>query len=228
VAGDTFDPGGPLWQDRRDETALIRAVRQTCTRSVLILAVWAAILASPAAAVVAEAQSLDLGVAATLRSLYESTPAARDLAPAAKGILVFPDIFRENYVFGVQSGNGSLLIGGKIVGYYTASSIAYGLQAGILPFASVLFLMTDSALSRLEQNGGWEVGRDPRVVVMPAGTTEQPDGNMDTQAGTMDATSGTMAPRITARPDTYAFVLGEAGLMTGVGRQGWKITKANP
>ena len=52
---------------------------------------------------------------------------ARDLAPAAKGILVFPEIFRENYIFGVQAGNGALLIGGRIVGYYTASSIAYGL-----------------------------------------------------------------------------------------------------
>jgi lipid-binding SYLF domain-containing protein len=168
VAGDTFDPRGPLWQDRRDETALIRAVRQTCARSALVLAVLAAILTSPAAAVVAEAQRLDLEVAATLKTLYESTPAAKELAPAAKAILVCPDIFRETYVFGVQSGNGCLLIGGKIVGYYTASSIAYGLQAGILPFASVLFLMTDSALSRLEQNGGWEVGKDPRVVVMPA------------------------------------------------------------
>jgi hypothetical protein len=43
----------------------------------------------------------------------------------------------------------------------------------------------------------------------------------------MKATSGTMASRTTARPDTYAFVLGETGLMTGVGRQGWKITKAS-
>jgi hypothetical protein len=26
----------------------------------------------------------------------------------------------------------------------------------------------------------------------------------------------------------YAFILGETGLMTGVGRQGWKIIKAGP
>ena len=203
-------------------------MRQTRARNVLALAVLIALLMGPGMAVVLHAQSLDSEVATTLRSLYESTPAARTLAPAAKGILVFPDIFRENYVFGVQSGNGALLIGGRVAGYYTASSIAYGLQAGILPFASVLFLMTDSALSRLEQSGGWEVGKDPRVVVLPAGAAETPDGNMDTQGGTMDATSGTMAPRITAKPDTYALVLGEAGLMTGVGRQGWKITKAGP
>jgi len=177
---------------------------------------------------VADAQSLDREVEATLRSLYDSTPAARDLAATAKGILVFPDVSRENYAFGVQSGNGALLIGAKLAGYYTASSIAYGLQAGVLPFGSVLFLMTDSALSRLEQTGGWEVGKDPRVVIVPAGAAGVTDGTMDAQAGTMDATSGTMAPRPQARADTYAFVLGETGLTTGVGRQGWKITKAGP
>jgi len=222
-----FDPPGALWQDGRDDTTLIHVVRQTCARRALVLAILAAILATPAA-VVADAQSLDREVGVTLRSLNDTTPAARDLAATAKGILVFPDIFRENYAFGVLSGNGALLIGGKIVGYYTASSIAYGLQAGALPFGSVLFLMTDSALSRLQQRGGWEVGKDPQVVIMPAGTTDVTDGVMDTQGGTMDATSGTMASRGQARPDTYAFVLGETGLMTGVGRQGWKITKAGP
>lgn len=200
-------------------------MRQICARLVLVLAILAAIPAGPGAAVTARAQSLEREVEATLRSLYETTPEARELAPAARGILVFPDIFRENYYynFGIQSGNGALLVGGKVVGYYTATSITYGLQAGALPFASILFLMTDSALTRLEHSGGWEVGKDPRVDVLPAGTPET--SNMDTQGGTMKATSGTMAPRTTARPDTYAFVLGEAGLMTGVGRQGWKITK---
>src|ERR1700730_1509889 len=89
-----FEPRGLLWHDRRDET-LIRAVRPTFARA-LVLAVLVALSTSPGE-IVAEAQSLDLEVAATLRSLYESTPSARGLAPAAKGILVFPEIFRENY-----------------------------------------------------------------------------------------------------------------------------------
>jgi lipid-binding SYLF domain-containing protein len=207
--------------------ALALMSRQTCARLVLVLAILAAIPVGPGAAVAARAQSLEREVEATLRSLYETTPQARELAPAARGILVFPDIFRENYyyTFGVQSGNGALLVGSKVVGYYTASSITYGLQAGALPFASILFLMTDSALTRLEHSGGWEVGKDPRVDVLPVGTPET--STMDTQGGTMKATSGTMTTRTTARPDTYAFVLGEAGLMTGVGRQGWKITKVS-
>src|SRR5512132_2425426 len=82
-------------------------MRQTYARHVLVLAVLAAISAGPGAAVAVRAQSLDREVEATLRSLYKTTPEARELAPSARGILVFPDIFRENYyyTFGVQSGN---------------------------------------------------------------------------------------------------------------------------
>ena len=119
-------------------------------------------------------------------------------------------------------------MGGKLVGYYVTTSIAYGLQAGALPFGYALFLMTDSALGRLNQSGGWQVGKDPGVVIMRKGATQTPDGNMDTQGGTMDATAGTMARRPTARPDTYAFVFGETDLLTGVGIEGWSINRIDP
>lgn len=46
--------------------------------------------------------------------LLDNRPLARDLSARAKGIVVFPDIVRENYVLGVQSGYGALLVGGKI------------------------------------------------------------------------------------------------------------------
>ena len=88
---------------RRDATARIRAMRQTYARYVLVLAILAVISAGPGAAVAARAQSLDREVEATLRSLYETTPGARELAPAARGILVFPDIFRENYYYTFES-----------------------------------------------------------------------------------------------------------------------------
>src|SRR5437667_1446088 len=107
-------------------------MRQTCAWHVLVLAILTVIPAGPGAAVAARAQSLDREVEATLRSLYETTPEAQELAPAAKGILVFPDIFRENYyyTFGVQSGKGALLVGGKNVVYYTSCSINNGLTEG--------------------------------------------------------------------------------------------------
>ncbi|HEY6237603.1 MAG TPA: hypothetical protein VIZ68_00260, partial [Thermoplasmata archaeon] len=126
---------------------------------------------------------------------------------------------------GFQAGNGALIVGGKLVGYYATTSIAYGLQAGVLPFGYALFLMTDSALSRLNQIGGWQVGKDRGVVIMRVGTDPKSGANTDLQGGTMGATGGTMASRPTAPTDTYAFVFGETDLLTGVGIEGWAITK---
>jgi lipid-binding SYLF domain-containing protein len=203
-------------------------MRHACARGGPALAILAALLTGPLLPAVAEAQNLDRQVEATLKSLYETTPAARELARTAKGILVFPEIARDNYVLGFQSGHGALLVGGKMVGHYTTSSAIYGMQAGVLPFGYALFLITDAALNRLNQSGGWEVGKDAGVVILPAGTATVPDGTMDTQTGTMDATAGTMAARARARAEAYAFVIGDTSLMTGVGVQGWKIVKTNP
>jgi lipid-binding SYLF domain-containing protein len=203
-------------------------VRHPYARGALDLAILAALLTGPWSVAVADAQSLDRQVEATLRSLYDTTPAARDLAGTAKGILVFPEIARDNYVLGLQSGHGALLVAGKMVAHYTTTSVIYGPQAGVLPFGYALFLISDSALNRLNQSGGWEVGKDKGVVILPAGRTAIPDGTMDTQAGAMNPTAGTMATRTGARADAYAFVIGDTAIMTGVGAQGWKIIKANP
>src|SRR5215468_12449409 len=203
------------------------AAMTTARRAFVLALSWIAVVI-PWPMLVAEAQTLDEEVESALRELVETTPAARNLVPTAKGILVFPNIFRENYAFGVQSGYGSLIMGGKIVGYYSTTSIAYGLQAGVLPFGYALFLMTDTAVMRLEQPGGWDVGKDPRVKIVRRGDTQKPD-SMDSQSGTMDATRGTMAPRpVPVRADTYAFILGDTDLMTGVGIEGWSIVKVNP
>lgn len=186
-----------------------------------------ALLGALLAASPAGAQSLEAQVQSALLGLYETTPAARQLARTAKGILVFPEIGRDNYVYGLlQSGSGALLVSGRIVGYYEISSVVYGMQAGVLSFAGVLFLMSDDALRRLDQAGGWEVGKDGSVMVVAAGPGAMPESAVNTQAGTMGSTGGTMAPRATGRADVYAFVIGETSLMTGVDREGWKIVPA--
>jgi lipid-binding SYLF domain-containing protein len=202
-------------------------LRQACVRFGLALGFLAALLTGPGSVTSAHGQSLDQEVTAALTRLYETTPAARDLAATAKGILVFPDISREiySYTLGFQAGNGALIVGDKLVGYYATTSIAYGLQAGVLPFGYALFLMTDSALSRLDQSGGWQVGKDRGVVITRAGTGPTSGGNTDLQGGTMGVTGGTMASRPPGRTDTYAFVFGATDLLTGVGIEGWTITR---
>jgi lipid-binding SYLF domain-containing protein len=83
---------------------------------------------------------------------------------------------------------------------------SYGLQAGLQKFGYALFLMTDAALTYLDNSAGWEVGVGPSIVVVDEGV-----------ARTLTST--------TLRKDVYAFIFNQKGLMAGLGIQGSKITK---
>jgi len=210
---------------RAGKHARLDHARRRFTR--VALALLGILLATPWSASRVGAQSLEGQVQSTLRYLYETTPAARQLARTAKGILVFPEIARDNYVYGLlQSGSGALLVNDRVVGYYEISSVVYGMQAGVLSFAGALFLMSDDSLRRLDHGGGWEVGKDGSVVVLAAGSGATPESTLNAQTGTMESTGGTMASPAKGRADVYAFVIGETSLMTGVEREGWKIDKA--
>ena len=155
------------------------------------------------------AAEIDKKVAIALESLYAGSPAARDLAKTAKGILVFPDIVKAGLVVGGQYGEGALLVGGKNTGYYNSVAASYGLQAGAQTFGYAMFLMNDEALKYLQKSEGWEIGVGPTVVVMDEGMAK----SMTTS---------------TAKDDIYAFIFGQKGLMAGIGLQGSKISKINP
>jgi lipid-binding SYLF domain-containing protein len=142
-----------------------------------------------------------------LQQLFDTTPKAKDLQYQAKAVLVFPDIVKAGLLVGAQGGKG-VLIGadGKILGYYRARAVSYGLQAGAQTFSEAMFLMTDDALNNLSTSDGGSVGVGPSVVVMDAG-----------MAKSMTTT--------TMKSDVYAFIFGQQGLMAGMGVQGQKITK---
>jgi lipid-binding SYLF domain-containing protein len=155
------------------------------------------------------AEKIDDDVNAGLKSLYASTPVAKELAKNAKGILVFPDVLKAGLIIGGQYGEGALRKGGKTVAYYNTVAASYGLQAGAQTFGYALFLMTDSALEYLENSDGWEVGVGPTIVVVDSGV----------------ATSLTTT---TANDDIYAVFFDQKGLMAGLGIQGSKISPMTP
>ncbi len=145
-----------------------------------------------------------------LKQLFDTTPKAKELQYQAKAVLVFPDILKAGFLVGAQGGNGVLIAAdGKVMGYYNATALSYGLQAGVQSFSEAMFLMTDAAISYLNSSDGWSVGMGPSVVVMDEGT-----------ARSMTST--------TLQSDVYAFIFGQQGLMAGLGLQGQKITKINP
>jgi len=158
----------------------------------------------PAAA--ATAEEIDQGAAAALKRLYDKEPKAKELGAKAKGILVFPKVYKAGFIGGAHFGEGALLVNGKTVAYYNTIEGSYGLQIGVQEFSYVLFFMKDSALDEMRNSEGFELGVGPSIVVVDAGA-----------AKTMTTT--------TLQADIYAFIFSQKGLMAGLGVKGSKLTK---
>jgi len=142
-----------------------------------------------------------------LQQLFDSTPKAKDLQYQAKGVVVFPSIVKAGLIVGAQGGKG-VMFGpdGKVLGYYRARAVSYGMQAGAQTFSEAMFLITDSAIAALSSGAGLSVGMGPSIVVVDAG-----------MARSMTTT--------TLQSDVYAFIFGQEGLMAGMGLQGQRIVK---
>jgi lipid-binding SYLF domain-containing protein len=172
----------------------------------VVLAVAAGTLMSPDLAPGATAAEIDRDVKNALKELYAKSAPAKSLGEKAKGILVFPGIVKGGFMVGGQYGEGGLLKGGKVAGYYNTVQISYGYQAGVQKYGYALFLMTDSAIQWIDKSDGWEVGTGPSIVVMDTG-------------------AATSATTTTLQSEIYAFFFSQKGLMGGLGLQGTKITK---
>lgn len=168
----------------------------------LVLA--ACIVSMPAAA--ATKEEIDSGVQKALTDLYAKYPAAKALGKDAKGILVFPEVFKAGLVIGGEGGEGALLVDGKHAGYFSTGGLSIGLQAGAQTHGYALFFMTDDALNYAKDVSGWEIGVGPSIVVVDAGMAK----NLTTTTG---------------HSDVYAFIFGQKGLMAGLGVKGNKISR---
>ena len=155
------------------------------------------------------AAEIDSEVDAALEKLYAHSPAAKDISTIAKGILVFPDVYKAGFIIGGQFGDGALRKNGKTVGYYRTLAASYGLQAGIQAFGYALFFIKEEALEYLNKSKGWEIGVGPSLVIVDTGF-----------ASSLTTT--------TAKDDIYAFFFDQKGLMAGIGLQGAKITQIDP
>lgn len=165
-------------------------------------------IAAPAALAAndGDAAQLSRDSKAALEDLYARVPLAKSLGPKAYAILVFPKVTKAGLVVGGQYGKGTLMKGGKPIGYYSNAGASYGLQAGVQQFGYAMFFMNEKALAQIDKAEGFEVGIGPSVVVVDEGMAKQ-------------------TTTTTLKDDIYAFVFGQSGLMAGLGVQGNKITK---
>ncbi len=180
------------------------------SRLFLIIAITTFVLAfGSMQAFATSAAELDKEVIQALHQLYSESHAAAKLGKTAKGILVFPKVYKAGFILGAQYGEGALIVNGNIIGYYKTIGGSYGLQAGAQAFGYALFFMTNKALKYLLNSNGWEIGVGPSIVVVDKG-----------KATSLTTTTG--------KDDIYAFFFGQKGLMAGLGLQGNKISRFQP
>ena len=179
-------------------------------KSIFIVLAMAVAFAFPAGmtsrAHAASAQELERDSRQALQRLYKANEAAGRISGRAKAILIFPNIVKAGFVFGGSYGEGVLMEGGNVKGYYNSVSGSWGLQIGAQSYGYALFLMTDKALEYVHESRGWEVGVGPTVVMVDEGVAK----NLSTS---------------TLKDDVYAFTFGQQGLMAGISLEGSKITR---
>jgi lipid-binding SYLF domain-containing protein len=153
----------------------------------------------------ATAEDLNKDAVQALETLYRSNSAAEAISGRARAILVFPNVVKAGLVFGGSYGEGVLMKGSEVSGYYNSVSASWGWQAGAESYSYVVFLMSDKAVKYLNKSKGWEIGVGPTVVVMNEGVAK----NLSTS---------------TLKDDAYAFIFDQKGLMASLSIEGTKIS----
>lgn len=153
----------------------------------------------------ASKMEIDLYVQEALADLYKQSPAARELASRAKGMLIFPSVYKAGFWVGGEYGEGALRIGGENVRYYNIASASLGLQLGAQIKSQVILFMTDSSLKKFRNSEGWKAGVDGSVAIASFGAS----GDIDTN---------------TAQQPIIGFIFSNKGLMYNLTIEGSKIT----
>jgi lipid-binding SYLF domain-containing protein len=172
-----------------------------------IAAAWmlvATLLAAPAWA--GTSGEIDVNVDVTLDRFYEEVSAGKKMVKDAKGVLVFPNVYKGGIGVGGEYGEGALLVNGKPVDYYSTAAASIGFQLGVQKKSIVILFMEESALKKFRTNDGWKAGVDASIAIVTVGA----GGEMDTAK---------------YKEPILGFIIGQKGLMYNLTLEGSKFTK---
>jgi lipid-binding SYLF domain-containing protein len=145
---------------------------------ILLLAAGLCMPAAPARADdQSDAQQLVDKARVTLEAFVgdkEMGPALKALLQKAKGVLIYPQVLRGAFIFGVSGGSGTLLAqdaqtkkwGGPT--FYTIGETSFGLQAGGDASEVVLVALTERGITSLLSTSA-KLGADVGVALGPVG-----------------------------------------------------------
>jgi lipid-binding SYLF domain-containing protein len=153
----------------------------------------------------ASKMEIDLYVEDALAQFNRETTAGATLAKKAKGILIFPKIYKAGVGIGGEYGEGALKINGTTHSYYSVASASLGFQLGAQMRSQIILFMTDEALNQFLNSDGWEAGVDGSVAIATLGA----GGKIDTH---------------TAQQPIIGFIFSNRGLMFNLNIEGSKFT----
>lgn len=146
-------------------------------------------------------QEVDRALAA-----FQKIDGANAFLGIAKGVLVFPKVYKAGIGVGGEYGEGALRVGGKTVDYYSTAAASVGFQLGAQAKSIVVLFTEESALKKFRESEGWKVGVDGSVALVDIGIGKAVD------------TTNIKDPVI-------GFVFGQKGLMYNLTLEGSKFTK---
>jgi lipid-binding SYLF domain-containing protein len=155
---------------------------------------------------VGAAKEIDTKVDVALEQFKKDIKGGDEFLKSAKGVLVFPSVFKAGVGIGGEYGEGALRIGGKTVDYYSTAAASIGFQLGAQSKRIIIVFMQDDALKKFRASKGWKAGVDGSVALIELGT-----------GGTIDTNN--------IKDPIIGFVFGNKGLMLNLTLEGSKFTK---
>lgn len=148
---------------------------------------------------------IDLYVEDAIKQFQKHTSAGDKLASQAKGILIFPKIYKVGVILGGEYGEGVLKVGDTTEGYYSTTSASIGLQLGAQIRSQIILFMSDEALQKFRDREGWKAGIDGSVAIATIGAGDTIDTN-------------------TTQQSIIGFIFSNKGLMFNLNLEGSKFT----
>ena len=124
----------------------------------------------------------------------------------AAGYLVFPRVIKAGLVFGAETGEGVLRVGGSTVGYYRTTSGSVGFQLGAQAKSIIIVFLTRDSLDKFRNSSGWKIGVDGSVALIDVGAGKTIDSD-------------------NIRDPVVGFIFGSKGLMYNLTLEGSKFTR---
>ena len=151
------------------------------------------------------AQDIDSRSDVALKTLRDAK-GGNEVIDKAKGLLIFPGVFKGAVGVGAEYGEGALRVDGHTASYYSTAAGSIGLQVGAEKKSIIIAFMTEEALRKFQESKGWKIGADASVAVITTG-------------------AGSQISSADANKPIIAFVFDQKGLMFDLSLNGAKITK---